>query len=599
MPQDLILDFSDQTQIDSYLVDINLKDEPLRHENFHFTVHHAQEMSVHIRGASPGKIISDYRPNEPNAIHQYRLDIYEPITKSESDKIMNVLARIGNPKNFSIKFNEKPSNLIPDDETLEVFLTEKFPFFGQLHTWIFQIVMEQDIADPNSIIAWKPKDLMEQDKFIIPKPTIFQSRQIIDYNLEHYYTFLLRETNEFISGNQKRQGKIYNFYTTTQIIEARQTGEKSGKEIYEISVILDHNLDMIPVVWMRGDFVDSSFPFLYESYISGILPHWNKAIRIDSDLDAQYVQHAYLERVEIQNECDNPNCSVNPETGVFCEEAAKGVFHRCQRCDGTGFVTAKSPHGVTVVKENLLEEKPIVFPGVEYIDKPIEIVRLGEDKVSKLITKGFSSINMEFLADIPLNQSGKAKEIDRTELESFVQKVSDNIFRIKEDSIKIINLYRHKEMLNEDQLKASLPELNKPTEFSVLTASIIAQELATLKNANASQDIIDNLEMELIDKKFSSEPRKKKISLNVIKLDPLRGVKDKFEVTSAVNSTQAREDFVISSYIKSFILRALEDDEEFLDKSRGDKIEILRQFAREKLEDGIITQGEGQAAAGA
>ena len=40
-----------------------------------------ESMFVHTRGALPDKLLNTRRPNEDEKVFQYRLDIYEPITK--------------------------------------------------------------------------------------------------------------------------------------------------------------------------------------------------------------------------------------------------------------------------------------------------------------------------------------------------------------------------------------------------------------------------------------------------------------------------------------------------------------------------------------
>lgn len=69
-----------------------------RHDNYECTVEHAEEMSWHLYGVKPEKLLNRTRPNEDPDITQYRLDNYEPITKSAADKAVHIVSKIFNPE---------------------------------------------------------------------------------------------------------------------------------------------------------------------------------------------------------------------------------------------------------------------------------------------------------------------------------------------------------------------------------------------------------------------------------------------------------------------------------------------------------------------
>ena len=81
------------------------------------------EMKVHTRGEKPGKLLSTQRPNEDPATYEYRIDIFQPITKSSINRSINRLFRIFLNSNFSFKVDDEIK------EYLKEKIFEKRAFF--------------------------------------------------------------------------------------------------------------------------------------------------------------------------------------------------------------------------------------------------------------------------------------------------------------------------------------------------------------------------------------------------------------------------------------------------------------------------------------
>jgi len=259
----------------------------------------------------------------------------------------------------------------------------------------------------------------------------------------------------------------------------------------------------------------------------------------------------------------------------------KEIRQNCSRCKGTGFISGRSPYGVTVVKEDKIEKDKRAFPGVQYINKPTEIVELLKDDIKELIDEGFSAINMDILKQVGENQSGIAKTIDRTDLDSYLLQVSNNIFNhILANSYKFINAYRYNLLLGEKELKQNLPIINEPTEFNVLSTLNAIQEISTAKNAGISDELINALELDLIDKRFANDDTTRQLSRLVLGLDPLpnKTEEEKFRILS--NGGITKQDYIISSNIKPFILKLIEQtDGVFLKMKRNEQLELLGELA--------------------
>ncbi len=571
MPLSKRLNFQEEGILSSYIS--GLVDEKIFHINYAGNVEQATEMGVHLKGDKPIDLLTTYRPNEPEEIRNYRLEIFEPITEGEGKRIVNVLSKIQQSSNFSIKFPEQTN--VPEDETLEAYTTENYPHFGSLTDWAFNVALKQDLIDANSLVVVMPLVIPEDNvSFLKPFTFIYRSDQVLDYGL-NYYTILLDEKNvvDDVALN------VWLIVTDTQILKLKQLSPTDLGKV-EVEILFQFDFGEAPAFFMKGDYRAETIPFAYNSFVSGILPFWNKAIRMDSDLDAQYVQHLYTERVEMEVGCD-AGCHRDADEGIHMTvrlvngEERKSV---CNKCGGNGWSNGRSPYGVTSVRKDALEgvDSGGEFPGVTYIDKPTDIVDLTQNKIDKLISQGFQSISMDIIDKVGDNQSGIAKTIDRSELNSFFNKVSDNLFdNILFNSYKFISLWRFSVVGD-----PVMPTINKPTVFDTANIPMLVNEIEQLSKAGVDTT---QLELDLIDKKFPNDTDKQKFNKNIINLDPLSGKTEDDKTDIKLNGGVTQEQYILSSNIRGFILDAVNKDIDFLDKPRDVKQAALLELARRQI----------------
>ena len=374
MPLTKKLNFKEDSILFPYIA--SLVDSKLEHSNYYDNVEQAQQMGVHIKGDNPRSLLEAYRPNEPKEVRDYRLQIYEPITKSEGKRIVNVLSKIQQSSNYSIKFPEQES--VSEDENLESYTTENYPYFGSVVTWGFDIALKQGLIDANSLVVVMPLMIPDDNvSFLKPFTFVYRSDQVLDHGL-NYYTILLDEKNTVGDSHLN----IWLIVTDSQILKITQKSETDLSKV-DVEVLFEFSFGEVPAYFLKGDYREETLPFAYDSYISGILPYFNKVVRMDSDLDAQYNQHLFLERVEIEVECSG-GCTKSNELGInVVTRKLDGVEVACGVCKGKGWINGRSPLGVTSVRKDAFEsENSGEFPGVTYIEKPTDIVELTEKENS-------------------------------------------------------------------------------------------------------------------------------------------------------------------------------------------------------------------------
>jgi len=97
----------------------------------------AIEMAVHIFGDKPRKLLEIVRPREDPEITEYRLNTFEPITQSKSDKAFTILLKMFNTKLWSINYRDNEKG-----QELKLFLENNFYLFGDFILYIQKVLMK-------------------------------------------------------------------------------------------------------------------------------------------------------------------------------------------------------------------------------------------------------------------------------------------------------------------------------------------------------------------------------------------------------------------------------------------------------------------------
>ena len=271
-----------------YLTKISQK--KIKHEYYDKTVSHAVDMGVHVEGESPDVLLNINRPNEQPEIKKYRLDSYEPVTQSLSEKVVNTVNKIFNPRLWDINFPEMGNGV--NDETLSKYLTEDYPFYRSIINFIAETFTQKDFSDPNAAIVVFPESFdIEETELYKPIATIYRSETLIDFVEDEYYTF-------YTDG-------VIKIFTTSEILYYKKI---DGKDHWSLYFEYTHDFGFTPVFRLGGIIKGKDAPYYYESYIRGVLPHWNQVVQLTSDAQASYMNHLWMEKWEYAVECDADGC---------------------------------------------------------------------------------------------------------------------------------------------------------------------------------------------------------------------------------------------------------------------------------------------------
>lgn len=542
----------------------------------------ADDIKIHAYGRVPERLINERRPSESEEIKDYRKQIYVPKTKNPISKVISSLGKIQRSQDWSIQYNQSAvSNKIAEGETLFDYCEKKYPVHTSITNWCFSELLRQYLLDANGIVAVIPFSIPEStSEYVKPIATFFGSEQIVNYVENEYVVLKSKDTSTYTTPEGqivKTDGAIYYIITRYECLKYEQinvNGDLEQKQVYE------HNIGILPAFKVGGLFKERiNNDTIYESRIAAMIPSLDEAAREYSDLQAEIVQHIHSEKYGYTNS----ECSHCRGVGKVTEN---GKQVTCKHCNGTGSVLNVSPYGMYLIENARAGEAQLPAPPIGYVQKSSEIARLQDERVRQHLLDALSAVNMEFLAETPLSQSGVAKEVDRDELNNFVNAIAEDLVRCLDNVYFFINEYRYLIIVeNEIERREMLPNINVPVKYDLLNTNILMQQLTSARNAQLNPVILRAMEIDFARKQFCTDEATAAMTEATFDLDPLFGISEENKMVMLSNGGITERDYVISCNITSFVRKAINDDEDFYKLTYEKKMEKMRLFADEIIKE--------------
>lgn len=565
--------------------------EKVTHHFYKETCDYADRLKVHSDGKFPGDLIRGRRPNEPLEVLAYREAIFVPKTKPTFGKVVSSLSKIRRSSDWSIDYPEEVNRFskIVEEETLQSYCDERFPFFTSVTNWVFSVLLKKYLEDPNALVFTFPREInIEENKYLQPFPVIFDSCHVLEYVQEDYAVLINPLGSTYYVRSKQEKGDSYYIVTTERIQKYDQINSKG-----DIAIVLDyeHQLGFLPAFRIGAIVAKAEGNnYLHESRIAAMLPELDEALREYSDLQAAKVLHIYPERWEFtQNECSTCKGTGRRRNPRWFEGCAEDVAIEID-CDNknchNGYVVAGPYSKIMVRPTNAIEgQNTIPTPPAGYVEKDVEIVKIQDEGVEKHIVSALAAINFEFLAQNPLNQSGTAKEVDKDELNNTVHSIAEDLVRVMDNIYKIIAITRYKELYSvDDIIQFMLPRITVPEKYDILSAAHLEQEITTAKTNKVNPVILNALEIEYASKKFNTEPEVGDELMLILKLDPLPNISEDEKMSRLSNKGITQETYVISSNIHEFVQQALDENPEFMDLPLKEQKAKMREYAQAQIE---------------
>lgn len=563
----------------------------------------AEELRVHADGLKPTLLLCTRRPNEPIEVKEYRESIWEPVTREPISKVISSLQKIRRSPDWVIKYpDETQFGRITEGATLDDYSEVNFPYFRSVTNWMYALYLRKYLIDANSVVLIRPMDMPDKFGFIQPIPTIFDSCHVIEI-VEDDYAVLWNPQgcNYYDDKQQYQKGKSFYIVTTQDIYRYDQAKNNT----YPLAEEYHHGLGILPAFKTPAMIKDAyDGRFYNQSRIEGMVCHLNEAAREYSDLQAAKVNHMYPERWEYtQNQCADCAGLGRRNNPLYLADPACGCapIIECTTCGGRGYKVAGPFAKILVTPLPNTENGNVPTPPAGYIEKDVEIIKVQEASVDAHIYKALSSVNMEYLAQVPLVQSGAAKEVDRSESANTVHSVAEDLVSAMDRVYYINAKYRYSSLYSDDQIIEMLPQIPVPERFDLITAAQSLTELKLAKDGKANPLILNAMERDYVEKRFSTDPEVSDSLMLELELDPLPNISEDDKNSRLQNNGITQETYVISSNIHDFVERAIIENPRFPalrpQEQRDKMMEYAQEMINEKSAAGkIITLGNAEPA---
>lgn len=573
--------------------------QKLRHDTYQQSCDHADDMSVHLYGNLPVKLLNLTRPREDAETKAYRLSAYQPTTKSTTGKAISILAKIFNPILYSIRWKKQTA----DGTKLENYTLKEYPEFNSVVNFLSDSLLKKMLADPNAIVAVRPSKLtLEQTEAPQALAKVYGSHNVYYKEQDFYLVFIRKEAGVGMNGNLNPGGGDIWYFECYDIVNITEFAVQFPNPNTTIitSVIYPHGCPRVPVWQLKGipDLMDNG-SVMYKSFFDDALSHWNLAVMHESDLFGAYINHLHPLRAELAEECDyiqnGQRCQrgkiANTENGVVIAGTTP-----CPSCNGSGYRSVKSPYGVYQYNKEKLQEGTTSLTPVQYITIPTDATKMLEERVDKMHEKGLNAINMDIVNKVGANQSGTAKVIDRSELNDFLYKISSVLFDLHLHNIFFFFNYimfkvsaeskpNPNDAITPDPISDNLPEINKPVNFDIMTEAELLNDLEVTKKVGLSPEYIRQAQKQILAKKFATSPDIATIMTLVVELDPVPDymVSDIISLQSGAQKMWPDEWVICHFNMGHFIDRAMEENENFVELEEDQQFDILLVYAKEVM----------------
>ncbi|WP_346236750.1 hypothetical protein ABDK00_014055 [Niabella insulamsoli] len=518
---------------------------------------------THANGEYPEALIDERRPSEPEEIKAYRKAVYKPVTKKTVSRVFSSLGKIRRSADYMIDYPEKSSAKIVDSESLKQYCEYNLGGFVSITNWAFDILLKQNLIDANAVVAVIPFSATTNEaEYLKPLPILFNSDQV----------FWLDEEFAVLRSKLQVNGQNEFYYIDNR--EVTVFSPVSGGFTVKNTILNPFN--EMPVFRVRAEYYKQmDRHIINRSRIDSMVPFLDEAIAEYSDLKGSKIQHLYPLFWYYQNE----ECKACSGVGSVPGENGKT---ECKSCGGDGKVKF-SPFAHLKVQAAQLGQQQLPTPPAGYIARDTVILELQEKSYRGHCFEALSAVNMQFLDQTPLSISGDAKQVDREELNNFVYNIAEDIIFSIDKVIHFINEWRYSFIVPDRQKRLKqLPKVPVPQNFDLLPEDYLMKEVTDAKSGKINPLLVATLEQQLAAKKFYNKPDLAQNIDLMFDLDPLPGYSVDDKMALLTNQAITKKDFILSSYLASFIKRAIREHREFSTMDYDGQMKILMKYVDEK-----------------
>lgn len=536
-----------------------------------------RDIAVHIEDGMISELIHKARPNESKQAKEYRNQIWQSITRQYFTGVIMSLQKIRKSEDYIWKWDPQTEPInVAADEQLRIYTEFDYPVFGSFDNWYWGYCFRAGLLDGNAVSVIWPDNIDRMDnEYYRPTARIFNSKQIRRHEIGKLLIVKSDEEAFYQTSGRTYPAAVYYSIDTETITRYVQTS--SGYDPSFSVTEFVHGLGRMPVVSLRGEVKDyDGKEMLCVSRLYGMVPYLNEAMREYSDMQLEVIQHIHSTLWTIQgHEC-------NTCKGVGTRLTQEGAVN-CPECKGKGYYPM-NPGEAMVIRLPGPGENQIPTPPAGFIQKDIEIAKLQNERILSHIYNAYSSINFEWKMNVPMSQSGIAKQFDRAEFANFVYTVAEDAIRQIDEHLSIIADYRYNQIVTDPMdRRAMLPTIGVPVKYDMLPEQLLVNEISSLRAAKVSPSIINAAEIDYANKKFSTDVTVRDRVKAAYEIDPYAGVAEEDMMSRLTNGVISKAQYYLHANINYLLDEAIEGIPNFMQQPLVMKRDLLLQMAEQEL----------------
>lgn len=461
-------------------------------------------MITHTRGGMSERLIKTRRPNESQAIFDYRIANDRAVTRNAFMKAITNLQRTLSHSSVEVRYPDLVKGYLEqpnfDDTDFMSYMQRK--------------VVKYMCEAANAFLVWWPENVGNITEQVAMVPYIVMPELVKHYNKE-VFTWLSHEKSLVTVGEtEKMEGEVYWTILKEGLFKVVQYGKKSEKT-YRIDPYYANSAGDIYALPLGGDWTteetkDGPIGY-YTSYLSSAVPFADECKVQFSDHQGVMVNCAFPLREVEALPCSNHDCKDGYIRGP------KGEKMTCGACDGTGRMPINpGPHGIFVRPKRQTgvgEKDSTDIPMMRFIYPDPSILKFGSESWESFLDKTEDALNLLFLDEA---QSGIAKNIDREDKLAWLDKVAVNVYKyLVVMSVQIIAKFRFPAQ--------DFPEVYVllPSTFVIKSESQYIEDISMLRKSSMPDMLLIEKTREFISKTFGGDPVRLKMWDVLIYIDPL------------------------------------------------------------------------------
>lgn len=532
-------------------------------------------LRMHAESLNIEHLIRKRYPLEPEDVYRYRCENLPHVTEIYFKKVANVLARIRQARDFAITGWDRYGKA-PDFEN---YCLKNYPIGGSVIDFFFNNVIRSMLVEPNGVIFVGEKEWFNYGSILSGK----------EYQAGYPICKIFRydSLREYIPGERAQITATYNDGTLVTFLVKRDDNAKFSVSIVSTnsrtnellsSYSLQQNLVYFPVYVLGGDKLDFEAEEIYDSYVSAALPSLDSIVHTLSEYDLAKKQHVFPQRIQWGGEiCE----ACNGERTIRKED--KRIS--CRSCNGTGYKIASNSASVILLPLPKANEPFTLSPrdAVFYAEPNLGVMEHLQKDIDRCWHDAYSSINFEFLAKVPSDNSGVAKSYDKQELNSFLYKVSTRVINslLNNCLASMVDIKYGYE--TSDEIQYILPTITVPENFDIITQGIYETELMSLRNAKVDPSVFVAAEIEYIEYRYQNQPLEKQIYKDMILFDPMPGLSTEEKIFARDTGNASRENTYLSINISRIVKTLYTEIDTFAELTAKERQAAVLKMAKQEL----------------